>query len=131
MDYLQAAANGQCPIPSVGVMNSLVTLLVQSLYVAQCNISSSNYWPPDYAESLLKSAEEEYDFVVIGAGSAGSVVASRLSENPNWNVLVLEAGGDPPQESEVSNLLIKLEILYIYFFFSFQDSQYFFCYTKY
>lgn len=34
----------------------------------------------------------QYDFVVVGGGTAGSVVAARLAMNPRWRVLLVEAG---------------------------------------
>ena len=40
------------------------------------------------------SAIAEFDYVIVGAGSAGCLLANRLSANPDHRVLLIEAGGD-------------------------------------
>ncbi|CAB3232711.1 unnamed protein product [Arctia plantaginis] len=67
---------------------------------------TSYLWPQD---TPLKDVQPCYDFIIVGCGTAGSILANRLSASGQHQVLVIEAGGDPPMESLYAGTFLYLK----------------------
>ncbi|KAK9871995.1 hypothetical protein WA026_015240 [Henosepilachna vigintioctopunctata] len=65
---------------------------------------TKKYDPSKYNETATGDAQE-FDFIIVGGGTSGSVLANRLSEVPEWKILLLEAGDEADVVTNIPSMV--------------------------
>ncbi|XP_012274565.1 glucose dehydrogenase [FAD, quinone] [Orussus abietinus] len=96
-------------------LKGAINLVGTGLWLVPLLIAGLSYYRYDQLDPESRPIDKyplnpEYDFVIVGGGSAGAVLANRLSEIREWSVLLLEAGPDENEITDVPSLAAYLQL---------------------
>ncbi|KAK4887895.1 hypothetical protein RN001_004166 [Aquatica leii] len=100
-----------CVNLSISIDNNTIAYYVNLINTEQARA----YTYPLPTDSTTFKAQQRsrskstYDYIVVGAGSAGAVIASRLTERQNVSVLLIEAGGEESDFSDIPRMNLFLQ----------------------